>query len=385
MNRGMFRVLRSLETNRGMFRTLQMVERMRPQLELVSGTLARYNQLGIASAMDEVQRQSTTIERSLALVDASSYYADLVNTARKLNAMSLRMTPMPITVGQVHPSWLRDLERAAISTDHLEDVVKLTLSDVSYDLSSIAQSMPKVGPVGLSSSKVQAVVAAASKVQRSIPELRASYVTLADSFEDIQDLVEVPSFILPGATRELATASCALEAFYPLEDEAEEAGLGLDSVKEEIEGSDLIGLLEKVGPEFVALYTGAKEALVNRNPDRTRHVLASLRTLWDNLLWTLAPDTDVGDWISERGDNEYLHNEKPTRRARIHYILRDQMDSPLQGVVETDTTAWLELYALCHRLHKLDVGVTDGQLHLVFLRTDYYLDYFLRVWGWPKE
>ena len=51
MNRGMFRVLRSLETNRGMFRTLQMVERMRPQLELVSGTLARYNQLGIASAM----------------------------------------------------------------------------------------------------------------------------------------------------------------------------------------------------------------------------------------------------------------------------------------------------------------------------------------------
>ena len=101
--------------------------------------------------------------------------------------MSLRMTPMPITVGQVHPSWLRDLERAAISTDHLEDVVKLTLSDVSYDLSSIAQSMPKVGPVGLSSSKVQAVVAAASKAQRSIPELRASYVTLADSFEDIQE------------------------------------------------------------------------------------------------------------------------------------------------------------------------------------------------------
>ena len=368
MSRGMFHFLRSLEKNRDMLRSLQMVDRMRPQLELVSDTLARYNQLGIASAMDVVQSQYSEIGRSLTLVDTSAYHTDLVNTARELNEMSLRMMPMPIAFGQVHSSWLKELQRAAISTDHLEDVVKLTLSDVSYDLSVIAQSMPKVDPVGLSSGEVQAVVAAASEAQRSIPTLCATYVTLADSFQDIQDLVRVPSFVLPGATRELTTASYALKALYPLEDEAEEEGLRLAAVKEESEGSDLIRLLEKVGPEFVALYTGAEEALVDRNPDRTRHVLASLRTLWDNLLWKLAPDKDVGDWISERGDEGYLHNGKPTRRARIHYILRDQIDTPLRRFVETDTKAWLELYALCHRLHKLEIGVTDGQLHLVFLR-----------------
>ena len=381
----MFSFLRSLERNRAMFRSLQMVDRMRPQMDLVSDTVARYNQLGIGSAMEEVQRQYSAIERSLALVDTSTYYADVFSTARELNEMSLRMMPLQITVDQVHSSWLAGLDRGAISTDHLEDVVKLTLSDLSYDLSVIAQSMPKIDPVGLYSGEVQTVAAAVSEAQRSIPTLCASYVTLADSFQDIHDLVEVPSFVLPGATRELTTASYALEALYPLEDEAEEAGLRLDTVKEEIEGSDLIGLLEKAGPEFVALYTGAEEALVDRNPDRTRHVLASLRTLWDNLLWKLAPDKDVGDWISERGDEGYLHNGKPTRRARIHYMLRDQIDSPLRGFVETDTKAWLELYALCHRLHKLDIGFTDGQLHLVFLRTDYYLDYFLRVWGWSKE
>ena len=48
----MFSFLRSLERNRAMFRSLQMVDRMRPQMDLVSDTVARYNQLGIGSAME---------------------------------------------------------------------------------------------------------------------------------------------------------------------------------------------------------------------------------------------------------------------------------------------------------------------------------------------
>ena len=66
------------------------------------------------------------------------------------------------------------------------------------------------------------------EVQRSMSDLWASYDGLAASMPDIEDIIQLPSFVLPGATRELSTTSRALDVLYPVEDRSETEGLDLE-------------------------------------------------------------------------------------------------------------------------------------------------------------
>ena len=128
----------------------------------------------------------------------------------------------------------------------------------------------------------------------------------------------------------------------------------------------------------MATYRGAIEALSGDNPDRSRHVLSSLRTLLDNLLCKLAPQKEVREWIERNSIQGYLHNGQPTRHAKIRYVLRN-LGEPLRDFVEADTRAMVKLYTLYNRLHQLDIGVTDEQLRAIVLKTESYLVYILRV------
>ena len=263
----------------------------------------------------------------------------------------------------------------------------MALSDISYDL-SVSERLLTSFDYDFLGRHLDIQLSTMSEVQRSMSDLWASLDGLASSMPSLEDIVQLPSFVLPGATYELTTTSHALDVLYPMEHRADTEVIELEPYpleEEETGATDLIVLLERVDSQFVTMYRGAVEALQSDNPDRSRHVLTSLRELWNHLLRKLAPKEDVMEWIKEYGSQGYLHDGQPTRHAKIRYALRDLEDEPLGDFLEADTKAMVKLYTLYGRLHGLDTGVSDEQLRAITFRTESYLGYILRVREWSIE
>ena len=106
------------------------------------------------------------------------------------------------------------------------------------------------------------------------------------------------------------------------------------------------------------------------NPDRFKACAYFLaRNFGNHLLRKLAPQAEVQAWAVEQcADQGFLHNGKPTRRARLSYVLKGLSVDPLRRFVEADTKSMIELYKLYDRLHGLDTGLTDEQLVAITLK-----------------
>ena len=140
-----------------------------------------------------------------------------------------------------------------------------------------------------------------SRFQETISSFTSSYLALSQSFEGVDDLLQLPFFVLPGATRELLTTDRALTVLYPPEVSPLKEDEKLDSLwtsEDEVDKSHLHQLLKAAGDDFITMHNGATEALNGDNPDRSRHVLTSLRNLFDHLLLKFAPNQEVEKWIS---------------------------------------------------------------------------------------
>ena len=348
-------------------------------------TLATLNNSGVQRVTRQIERQQAVLRRVL---DSSlvTQLTELSMATQQLHDLSLRTTLLPNVVEQAHVSWLSDIHRASIPSIELGGVVRLALSDISYDLSVTERLLTSFDYESLGRYlKIQ--LSTMSEVQRSMSDLWTSYDGLAASMPSIEDIVQLPSFVLPGATRELSTTSRALDVLSPMEHRTDTEVIELEpypSVDEATGDSDLVTLLERVGPQFATMYRGAVASLNSDNPDRSRHVLTSLRELWSHLLRELAPKEEVTEWIERSGIQGYLQNGRPTRHAKIRYVLRN-LGNPLGDFVEADTRAMVKLYALYGRLHELDTSVTDEQLRVVTIKTESYLSYILKVRKWSIE
>ena len=360
---------------------------MRPRLDSCPSTLDLIYKGAIDKAIRQMQEQNTEVTRALSSMDYGAFHADLLGAVQDLNKLSSGiMTDLQRTVDQVHRSWFTELGDVT-SSIQLATMARPTLTDVSYQI-AITKPLFEEIDFDLLGKHLDVQMSLMSEVQHSISAFWASYGGLAESFRGLDDIVQLPAFVLPGATRELSTTSHALDVLYPMEERTEKEATGLEpypSVEEEIEDSVLISLLERVDPQFVTMYRGALAALESNNPDRSRHVLTSLRELWNHLLRKLAPEEEVREWIEEHNNPDHLHNGKPTRYAKMRYALKDLGDEPLREFVEADSRAMVKLYTLYGRLHGLDTGVTDEQLRIITVRTESYLSYILRVREWSIE
>ena len=349
-------------------------------------TLSILNNSGLQRAMRQMERRQDVLRRVLD-GPLATHLTELSRATQQLYDLSLGTTLLPNVVEQAHVSWLSDLHRASLPSVELEGVVRMALTDISYDLSVTERFLSELN-YDLLGRHLKIQLSTMSVVQRSMSDLWASYDGLAASMHSIEDIVQLPSFVVPGATRELYTTSHALDVLYPTEHRTDTEVTELEPyplVEEETGFSDLIALLERVDPQFVVIYRGAVAALDGDNPDRSRHVLTSFRELWNHLLRRLAPQEEVTEWIEGNRIQGYLHDGRPTRHARIRYVLRDLGDESLRDFVEADARAFVELYALYGRLHGLDTGVTDEQLRVITIRTESYLSYILRVREWSIE
>ena len=109
--------------------------------------------------------------------------------------------------------------------------------------------------------------------------------------------------------------------------------------------------------------------------------MSSLRELWSHLFRRLAPDDLVVAWLKKEPNQKgLLHEDRPTRRARVLYVCREINNGPLTKFLVEDTQALVSLFELFNRVHALETKLTDKELGAIFSRSDSGLTYILQIY-----
>ena len=347
---------------------LSVIEQMERTLEPI-----RRQQLEISRALE----LSGAAARIQEIVSANQHWQDLIKQATATS----RITE---SLSAAHQSWLdtiKPIQHDFSQLSQLQASAKLALCDTSLRLAATERFMAGIDFEAIRG-RFQIEMPVIAGLESSIAHVAASYGGLAESIREISDITRLPAFVLPGATREIYTTSFALETLRPWGDRDEdEAETEIQLVAEaELETSGCIALLQQVDPGLARPYIGARDALYGNNADRARHILSSLRELWNHLLRRLAPDDLVATWIPGVSNQKDLpHDGKPTRRARVLYVCRELNNDPLTDFLMHDTRALVKMIELFNRVHELETALTDEQLRAILLRTDSWLMYILQI------
>ena len=347
---------------------LSVIEQMECTLEPI-----RRQQLEITRAL-EMAGAATRIQE---IVGANQHWQDLIKQATATSRIAESLSA-------AHQSWLdtiKPIQHDFSQLSQLQVSAKLALCDTSLRLSATERLMAGIDFEAIRG-RFQIEMPVISGLESSIAHVAASYGNLAESLREISDITRLPAFVLPGATREIYTTSFALETLRPWDERDEdEAETEIQFVAEaELETSGCIALLQQVDPGLARPYIGARDALYGNNADRARHILSSLRELWNHLLRRLAPDDLVAAWIpGVSNQKDLLHDGKPTRRARVLYVCRELNNEPLTDFLMHDTRALVKLIELFNRVHELETELTDEQLRAILIRTDSWLMYILQI------
>ena len=350
---------------------LSVIEQMERTMEPI-----RRLQLGISRALE----MSGVAARMKDIIGANQHWQDMLKQVTATSRIAESFTA-------AHQSWLERINpiqggRHDFSQFlQLQASAKLALCDASLQLSATERLFAGIDFEAIRS-RFQIEMPVISGLENSIAHAAASYGSLAESMRDISDITRLPAFVLPGATREIYTTSFALETLRPWDDrDEEEIETEIQLVADaESETSSCIALLQQVDPGLARPYIGARDALHSTNADRARHILSSLRELWNHLLRRLAPDDLVTAWIPGVASQEgLLHESKPTRRARVLYICRELNHGPLAEFLTHDTRALVRLIELFSRVHELESELTDEQLRAILLKSDSWLMYILQI------
>lgn len=347
---------------------LSVIEQMERTLEPI-----RRQQLEISRALE----LSGAAARIQEIVSANQHWQDLIKQATATS----RITE---SLSAAHQSWLdtiKPIQHDFSKLSQLQASAKLALCDTSLRLAATERFMAGIDFEAIRG-RFRIEMPVISGLESSIAHVAASYGGLAESLLEISDITRLPTFVLPGATREIYTTSFALETLRPWGDRDEdEAETEIQLVAEaELETSGCIALLQQVDPGLARPYIGARDALYGNNADRARHILSSLRELWNHLLRRLAPEDLVAAWIpGVSNQKDLLHDGKPTRRARVLYVCRELNNDPLTDFLMHDTRALVKMIELFNRVHELETALTDEQLRAILLRTDSWLMYILQI------
>jgi hypothetical protein len=343
----------------------------------------------IKRTIEPLRRHQFEVKRALELSGAAVRMKDILDANQHLQDVIKQATASSRIVENLsttHQSWfnhLKPLQQEFSQLPQLQASAKLALCDVSFQLTATERLMADIDFEAIRS-RFQIERQVISGLENSIGRVAASYGNLTDSFREISDITRLPAFVLPGATREIYTTSFALETLRPWDKrDEEEAETEIQLVAEaELETSGCITLLQQVDPGLARPYIGARDALHGNNADRTRHILSSLRELWNHLLRRLAPDDLVAAWIPGiTNQKDLLHEGKPTRRARVLYVCRELNNDPLTDFLMHDTRALVKLIELFNRVHELETELTNEQLRAILLKTDSWLMYILQIWA----
>lgn len=327
--------------------------------------------------MTGIQEPSIVAQESMAsLIDLSTTQNHISLLARQIDVINESFISL-------HDSWNQIIGPLTSVTENLKANVYAAYFDSGYKLSLIKQMLPMMNFEHFRDGQ-----SLLSKLGNSLRifnnELMPSINRFYESQESVQNTLQLPAFVLPETSQEaFLHAYCLRNMTFTEESSVEEDQL-IQVIEEE--NADCIGLLEYVNPELIIPFRGAHEAIHQQNTDRKRHILSSLRELWNRLLPTLAPNNEVLPWIPIPNRNkEYIVKEKPTRKARTMYICRNINNGPLSEFVEVDAKALMEFFKALNRVHELDPSLTEAQLNSILIRSDSAIKYLINIWKETQE
>jgi hypothetical protein len=149
--------------------------------------------------------------------------------------------------------------------------------------------------------------------------------------------------------------------------------------------NEFIVEITKINSKLADIYKGAFEANYTKHSDYKRHVAHSLRELISNTIRFLAPkDKVVKNWVIESNrSKELLHDEEPTRRARILYIYRERPKRE-RKLIEDDARSITRLYNLLNKpSHKLSCNVSEKLLDNYFEKVKNALETIVLLYNHP--
>lgn len=302
---------------------------------------------------------------------------NLDEAVRRLSAASLNdvLRTSKEDLASARSNWAHIRSSVQLSADHAADLGR-TLELSARNARAATRILAEIDP-GALVARLDSEMRLASRAWRSLHVLASGFDRLTATAGSALAFRDLPSFALPGASREVVVSGNALRALASSEDDAEEEESEcLTDLREETASvGDLLG---EADPALAEMYRGAKAALSGRNADRIRHVLVSLRELWSHLLRILAPDEEMLPWLVDQG-GELSHNGRPTKRARLLYLCRGYQHQPLTDFVESDAKAFTGYLDLLNRLHRPEPGFSESQLRALVLRTDSWLLFLLQI------
>ena len=334
--------------------------------------------------LETIRRQQLEMSRALEISGVAARMKEFVGTQQHFHELMIKQSTATSRFAEsftdTHQSWLERIKLVQNHFSQLQASATLALCDASLKVTATERLMAGINFEAIRS-RFQFELQDFSVLRNSIFAALTSYQRLGESIRQISDITRLPTFVLPGATREIYTTSVALKTLRPWEERyQEETETDIQLVSEaERETSGCIALLQQVDPGLARPYIGAREALHSNNADHARHILSSLRELWNHLLRQLAPDDLVLPWIPTQNQKDLLHKDKPTRRARVLYICRKLNNGPLTNFLMDDTRALVKLIELFNQVHKLETGLTDEQLKAIVLKNDSWLMYILQI------
>lgn len=315
-------------------------------------------------------------EHMMGIVNATSIVSDFMNDDRSF----ARMAQEAINTSKhwqaeldIYKSFSGEAEAHRLALmGHYGDVAMLSL---------IAQEHMRTldwNAIGLEIGMSREMI---STTASSFSVLLKNYEHLFRSFEEAEyKMASFPPFISKLPPIEIITGSDFLATIsgkkreQPLEEIEEDQA----QIVEDIEVS-LEDLLVRLNGELIPLWQGAKVALKSNNPDRSRHIIVSLRELVTQILHQTAPDSGIRLWTD---DQSLFNNGRPTREARLRFLCRGLNHDPFQRFLDKDIAAYLELIQILQRgTHRVPVDLTDKQLKSLIIKTEALVRFVLVVWN----
>lgn len=163
-------------------------------------------------------------------------------------------------------------------------------------------------------------------------------------------ILRMPAVELYASAHAAASVSLSRDALPARDNE-------IEAILEE-DGEAIEARLAILHRDLVEMYRGGLHAIEAGGPDWQRHSMTSFREITTQVLHRLAPDKEV---IASGGE---LHNERPTRRARLIYIFSSVGGGELTKFFESDIKAALELFELLNGgTHRLGGKATPEQFY----------------------
>ncbi|MEQ9087073.1 MAG: hypothetical protein RIE23_07755 [Pontimonas sp.] len=154
---------------------------------------------------------------------------------------------------------------------------------------------------------------------------------------------------------------------------------GLATAPADLQQSKIENELRKISVDLDGRWRGALFSLDARNPDAARHFCTSAREIITTILNVRAPDGEV---LSVIPDCLTTRDGKPTRRAKIDFMLRRQShsSSELGDFIDADIDNVLELFKVFNGATHGPAGKYEmGKLQLIKNRVEGGILFLSRV------